>query len=516
MWVWLWFCLAFAQGPVAHDSPADTMALVIGVDAYAHAVQLSQSVRAAREVGAALRAVGFSVSESLNPSRQAMVAAIHEFARHASGAEVAFVYYAGHGIQVDGSNYLIPADALLEVPVDANSEAVNVGGILDALADAQSNINVLVLDTDRNNPWGQRWHHGSRGLGERGLVKMTPPGDQSWIIAYATAPGSVSSDSGQYASALAAHLQVPCLTLPEVFASVRDDIVQNTQGYQRPWLNADWSLSLFRFYPAGCKAGRSLPELADAEDVVLEELQCKRRALLFAAHDYQAHPDIPNLATPWNDIFKLGDVLRFRYGFDTTLVENPTRKNILDRIRHLGEEVSGCDSVIIYYAGHGEMDPAPGADRGFWLPVDADPESRAEWVTTDDVVGEIRAFDVRHVLLIVDSCFSGTLFRGRTRSLRRKRDLSKLSGRASRWVFTSGGEEPVRDKFRGGMSVFAYYLYDALKKAKGEEILPDELFVQVRKNVKSNSDQVPMHGPMHKAGHEGGLMVLTPGRPYGK
>ncbi len=236
---------------------------------------------------------------------------------------------------------------------------------------------------------------------------------------------------------------------------------------------------------------------------------CRYRALLFAAQNYEDR-GFRDLDTPFTDVAKLAGVLRDTYGFETQIIKDPTRADILDGLARLDRTTKRCDAVLVYYAGHGETDPDPRVERGFWLPVDAAPDSRANWITTSDVAESIQALDAPHVWLIADSCFSGSLFRN-ARGLDSLTDaaaVNQLAHRDSRWVFTSGGNEPVVDRYRGGMSVFAYFLHLELSEAPGPYVTPDQLFPKVRNLVRANASQSPEQGSLHGTGHEGGQLVM--------
>lgn len=239
---------------------------------------------------------------------------------------------------------------------------------------------------------------------------------------------------------------------------------------------------------------------------------CAYRAVLFAAQSY-ADPAVPDLATPNRDVELIAEVLRDRFGFRTEVFPDATRQVILDRMERLQGEVAECDAVVVYYAGHGELDDKLGS--GFWLPVDARHDSKANWISNDDVASRVRALPARHVLLLADSCFAGSLFRGiepapvpaGTDALARARRISALK---SRVVITSGGEEPVADQYlQSGASVFAYFLHQQLAAGGGRFVTPEDWFYAVRDRVLDNAHQQPQLGRLFGAGHEGGALVMV-------
>jgi len=215
----------------------------------------------------------------------------------------------------------------------------------------------------------------------------------------------------------------------------------------------------------GLILGLSLAHAADPNAVGI----CGYRALLFGVEAYD-DPDLDDLDTPHEDVRALATVLEERYDVEPTVVLDPDRRGILDAIDGLRGEVTDCEAVIVYFAGHGVADDAAG--EGYWLPRDADDDSRATWISNADVAAGVNALEARHVLLVADSCFAGSLFA--TRGLKKAapklddptRAARRLARDRSRWILTSGGDEPVQDEYRDGLSVFAYFLRQLLLDAE--------------------------------------------------
>ena len=232
------------------------------------------------------------------------------------------------------------------------------------------------------------------------------------------------------------------------------------------------------------------------------------RALLFSAQDYGASSGIPDLGSPDRDVSEIGRVLRERYGFEVEVVTQATEAAIISRLDALKASSGDGDAVLVYFAGHGMYDEAEA--RGYWLPVDAEVGQTSRWVSNDDVAAKLRAIPARHVLLVVDSCFSG-MFRDVPRPTAAVPDLAPLralAGKRSRVVVTSGGNEPVSDRGRDGMSVFAYFLREALEAVPGRYVVLDTLFPELRARVQQNAPQTPQQGVFQGAFHEGGQLVL--------
>ena len=167
--------------------------------------------------------------------------------------------------------------------------------------------------------------------------------------------------------------------------------------------------------------------------------------------------------------------------------------------------------MLIYYAGHGELEKDE--NRGYWLPVDASYEKKSKWISNQRIVDRIKATKAKHVLLIADSCFSGTLMRSGTvtnvTEVIDQRYIKRLKNKKTRLVITSGGNEPVIDSDGGNHSLFALKLIETLKNSKNV-INSQILFENVRRYVVSNADQTPERAMVHKTGHDGGDFLFFP------
>jgi hypothetical protein len=170
--------------PAAGQQAEKRVALVIGNGAYADS-PLKNPVNDARAMTAALNALGFDVIARENVTQKQMQRAIAEFGRKVAGGGVGLFYYAGHGMQVGGKNYLLPVDAVIESEADVRLETVDVDAVLDQVRD--NRLNLVILDACRNNPFERRFRGGGRGL----AIVEAPVGT---MIAYATAPGKVARD----------------------------------------------------------------------------------------------------------------------------------------------------------------------------------------------------------------------------------------------------------------------------------------------------------------------------------
>ncbi len=217
--------------------------------------------------------------------------------------------------------------------------------------------------------------------------------------------------------------------------------------------------------------------------------------------------DMPDLKTAANDAKALADMLVERYDFeaeDVQLLLDADRNDILGAIEALRNELDVDDRLVIYYAGHGQIDQASG--EGFWLPVDAVADKTFTWIANDDIRRQLKGLPARHVLVIADSCFSGSLTRSApaNQQIPEDRYFTEIDSHWSRKVISSGGTEPVADSGSGGHSVFAHYLLKTLASNDRPYVTTSELFGRFVRAVANNSDQKPEFGTIAKAGDEGG------------
>lgn len=215
---------------------AARVALVIGNGSYESAM-LPNPANDAKLVAEKLKNVGFSVIQKTDLKREDMGKAVREFSDALKPADIALFFYAGHGAQVKGENYLIPIDAPLgmkEYEVSDRNLPANL--ILAAMEESGSLLNIVILDCCRDNPFARGWRSTTAGLAEMKAPKET-------LIAYATAPGAAASDgegeNSPYSAAFAQELTRPGLKLEEVFKNVARRVYETTKGVQRPWISLD-------------------------------------------------------------------------------------------------------------------------------------------------------------------------------------------------------------------------------------------------------------------------------------
>jgi TPR repeat protein len=222
---------------------------------------------------------------------------------------------------------------------------------------------------------------------------------------------------------------------------------------------------------------------------------------------------MPQLVTAAGDAQAIAALLQKRYGFQTSLLLNAqaTRANILDAINHYRLSLKEGDNLLIYYAGHGYLDPE--ADKAYWLPVDADSTWSPNRISADDLTSGVKVQPARHVLIISDSCYSGGLSRDASlvpQSTDQDKFFTRMLNGQSRTLMASGGDEPVSDAGTGGHSVFAYAVLTALGTADHDMFTASDLFYNsVRVQVAGQSDQVPHYDVIRNSNHRDGDFVFV-------
>ena len=231
------------------------------------------------------------------------------------------------------------------------------------------------------------------------------------------------------------------------------------------------------------------------------------------------YPYMTSLNTAANDARVVANLLENKYGFNTTVLIDADRYTMLSALNKLRDTLTEKDNLLIYYAGHGELDEVN--LRGYWLPVDSEPDSSANWISNVAVTDILNVMNAQHILVVADSCYSGSMTRssvarldtGLTDEARRKWYQAMNSTRA-RAVLTSGGVKPVLDGGGGEHSIFAKAFIDVLNE--NDTVLEGyKLFREVQRRVKTaaasmNVDQEPQYAPIKYAGHEAGEFFLLP------
>jgi hypothetical protein len=239
-------------------------------------------------------------------------------------------------------------------------------------------------------------------------------------------------------------------------------------------------------------------------------------ALVIGNNDYAK---LPHLETAVEDARDVARALQDNYGFETKLLVNASRYDILSALNEFRAKLTENDNFVLYYAGHGELDRVN--QRGHWLPVDAEPDNSANWIPVVSITDILNAMSVKHALVVADSCYSGILTRTSLTNLAsgmsaeaQRHWLETMAQNRVRVVLTSGGVAPVMDGGGGENSVFAKSLVEVL--GDNHDILSGyDLYRRVAAEVNQVAkrygfEQVPEYAPIQHAGHETGDFFFIP------
>jgi hypothetical protein len=261
-------------------APEQRIALVIGNSSYSSG-PLKNPVNDATDMAAMLKKLGFTVTLKRNASLQEMDVAIEAFGNRLKRGGVGLFYYAGHGVQVNGVNYLLPVGAKINKEADVKYQAVDANKILDEMATANNGLNIVMLDACRDNPFARSFRNAARGLA---IVSSAPSGT---FISYSTSPGNVARDgdgrNSPYTAALLKYIQAPGLTISDVFINVRTKVKKETG--QVPWELSSLE-GQFYFMPGSAKmvtdrveSSVSVPSPTDELDDENRKLEAEQRRL---------------------------------------------------------------------------------------------------------------------------------------------------------------------------------------------------------------------------------------------
>ncbi|MFA6155392.1 caspase domain-containing protein [Mesorhizobium sp.] len=238
----------------ADARPQRRVALVIGNGTYAEAGTLANPVNDALDIADKLRSIGFEVIEGNDLGKRELERGIGEFSDALEGAGVGLFYYAGHGLQVDGRNYIVPVDARLDMPVKLQLEAVPIDEVLDIM-EQQTTVSLVFLDACRNNPFARSLSRAATTRSATALAGLAQfDSTRGSFIAFSTAPGAVAMDgtgrNSPFAAALLRHIAEPGQSINDMMIAVRRDVVSQTREAQRPWEQGSL-LERFEFVPGG-------------------------------------------------------------------------------------------------------------------------------------------------------------------------------------------------------------------------------------------------------------------------
>lgn len=372
----------------------------------------------------------------------------------------------------------------------------------EAMAACQS-----ALQVDSNNAELQNnLQHASRLSGSTSPASKSYGSENIYDNAKANSVATLNSPANyQQSSPPDQQAKIPAMTLVEqlrLLAQLRKERLISKQEFQRR------KLALLDNTFQETNSGPVVAAAKSSADLTRGLKLGRFHALVIGNNSYTG---LPRLETAIADAKAIASTLRSSYGFSVKTLIDASRYDILKELSRLRASLSEQDNLLIYYAGHGYVDEATG--RGYWLPVDAEEDNFANWISTNDVTDVLNGMNALHVLVVADSCYSGTLTRGtRFRAAGWENDrralIRRLATKRSRKVLSSGGIEPVLDSGGGEHSVFTKALLDVLQE-NSDVMEGNRLFLELRERVVLNADQTPEYADIRKAGHEGGDFIFV-------
>ncbi len=231
----------------------------------------------------------------------------------------------------------------------------------------------------------------------------------------------------------------------------------------------------------------------------------ERKLALLVGTDRYADGRIPQLLNAVSDVRAVRGVLEGRLGYETTVVEDGSKQAIIAALNKLALEAGPHDSVMIYYAGHGVVLPENG--NGYWIPADAKADIAESWLSNTDISRLVALVGARQMMLVSDSCYSGSLVGSAGVQVDRAAGADDLLSRKAVVVMSSGGDEPVSDEGRDGHSVFAWHLMQALGDVDRWQ-MGGSVFERLRGAVSKEFPQTPRYGVVRAGGHQGNTDYL--------
>jgi uncharacterized caspase-like protein len=236
----------------------------------------------------------------------------------------------------------------------------------------------------------------------------------------------------------------------------------------------------------------------------------RKVALLIGIGNYRG--GIPRLNSPLKDIAEIGKIYREQFGYEVRTLPNPNKATIIRELNRLILETGPSDSVTVFYAGHGQLVEKTG--RGYWIPARASADDPSQWISNQDIGKALENIPAKQVLLVSDSCYSGSLTRdAKVQKDEVLADPAAVLSRRSVTVLSSGGEEPVADAGKDGHSIFAWHFMQSLKNVHGWEKGVD-VYGQLAAEVKQDFPQEPQYGEAIGSGHQRGGDFLFEVRKY--
>ncbi len=279
---------------------------------------------------------------------------------------------------------------------------------------------------------------------------------------------------------------------------------------------------------SGQRASFSFTMVTDHQNRMKREVEPSHPSRVAGAVDFgryyavvignDEYKNYPTLQTAINDAENVATLLKEKFGFDTRFIRNADRYTILSALNEVKGKLTEKDNLLIYYAGHGERDVS--TLQGYWLPVDAEQENTANWISNSAISGLLNTMPAKHILVVADSCYSGAMTRSSIARLdiqlddkKQEKWLKVMAKTASRTVLTSGGIAPVLDSGGGSNSVFARAFLDQLEGANGL-IDAYKIYLKVSPLVQKSAasigfKQLPTYAPIKFTGHSGGEFIFV-------
>jgi hypothetical protein len=302
-----------------------------------------------------------------------------------------------------------------------------------------------------------------------------------------------------------------------LYREALNELKNNPEAADVPRCSGGGSGSDAACLSSGAEVQSAIEEMAkknaQAAQVALTAKSKKNRrlAVLIGNNTYQ--DPIPTLETPVSDVEETAKLLKEKFGFETRVLLNGGKKQIFQTLNQLITDTSPDDSILLFYAGHGYLVEDTG--MGYWIPSDGSVKTPKNWISNSDIAKLLQAIPAKQVILLSDSCYSGSLVKElRVKSNRHFKKTQKEEVKALRSVmtFSSGGEEPVSDEGRGGHSIFAWNLIKALEGVD-EASNGYEIYNEVANGVKQSHPQSPQYGAVLTAGHmAGGEFIFEPAK----
>jgi hypothetical protein len=293
---------------------------------------------------------------------------------------------------------------------------------------------------------------------------------------------------------------------PEATAETEDDLWQSVAASE----NIEALSGFLQKFPNGRHAGKASAKIAILERFrLVEGVEFGTyHALVIGIDKYQ---NIDDLETAIKDASVIANLLEKEYGFKVTLLKDPDRGDIVDALDELRETLTDSDNLLIYYAGHGWQDE--GSDQGYWLTSRAKPNRRSQWLSNSTLVDTLKTLQAKHVMVVADSCFSGTLVRAgdvgfETADYKSGDYWRRMAVKQTRVAMVSGGLEPVADDGGSGHSPFAKAFIDALSD-NNAVIDGSALFNKLRRPVIVAAQQTPQYSDVRNTGHDGGDFLFV-------